>query len=104
MIRVECKTTGEVFTLYNDYLKSQHWDIVKTMFRDSSSCRHKCYVCGVGVGNTAMMNIHHRTYANIGNEHEHDLVELCRDCHVAVHAAAQGFRASAPGRRPSFPS
>lgn len=42
----------------------------------------KCYVCGKKSGS---LELHHRTYKNLGNERLMDLVPVHRECHELIH-------------------
>ncbi len=66
---------------YQEYLKTDHWKRMR-------DCRiHDfgglCAVCCSGQG----LEVHHRTYQNLGKEKEQDLTVLCRDCHELFHKA-----------------
>lgn len=64
---------------YDEYLKSKHWQSVKT----SALCRfsERCAICN----SKESLNVHHRTYANLGNESEDDTTVLCQPCHELFH-------------------
>jgi len=64
---------------YNDYLKSPLWQIL----RRQALCRarNRCSVCKSEVD----LHVHHKTYANVGNEQPNDLVVLCESCHTQEH-------------------
>jgi hypothetical protein len=59
------------------------------MYRDSPLCKNECYVCKATASYFTQMDIHHRSYLNIGNESPSDLVELCHPCHEKVHIIAK---------------
>ena len=63
---------------YDEYIKSDKWQDKKSevLARDDTRC-----VCG----NPAAA-VHHKTYANLGDEPISDLVALCRDCHSVCHS------------------
>lgn len=64
---------------YKKYLASREWEIRRTIaFRKA---RKRCQVCNAKEG----INIHHRTYENLGHELDHDLFALCRPCHGLFH-------------------
>ena len=79
---VFCKNTGETFTNYKEYLKSDHWKNVKKRYKDSKLTQ-KCYICG----SNKHINIHHKTYKRLGKEKLNDLVPLCQECHYLTHKA-----------------
>lgn len=68
---------------YKDYLKSKHWKELKKKKRDTRKA--KCRVCHTEKN----LNLHHRTYKSIGNEHVGDVIWLCADCHNETHKLAQ---------------
>jgi hypothetical protein len=82
--------TGERFTDYHKYLHSVHWQNVRDAYRESPLYKNRCYVCHSIPSKSNIMNIHHRSYKNIGRELSQDLVELCRDCHYNVHTLIKG--------------
>ena len=47
-----------------------------------------CERCGA-VLPSSHMNVHHKTYKNIGNEKEEELCLLCENCHAIVHGKIQ---------------
>lgn len=89
MRKIQCSTTGEVCTSYKSYLSSYHWKNVKLAFRRSPQFKNKCFVCNAPNLHASPINIHHRSYANVGKELSQDLVELCPMCHGRVHQIAK---------------
>lgn len=75
-----CKDTGEMVFSYRDYLNTEHWRRVKERYNNSKLPK-KCYVCGCRDN----LNLHHKTYKNIGNERLMDLIYLCNEHHNIVH-------------------
>jgi len=65
--------------VYNNYLKSQEWYILKNLALKYSN--YKCSKCG----ETENLNIHHLNYNNIGNEEISDLITVCNSCHKEFH-------------------
>jgi hypothetical protein len=64
---------------YAEYLKSEHW-----MERRKAALKwwdSKCALCN---GN-GELHVHHRSYANLGQEPLSDLVVLCKSCHELFH-------------------
>jgi hypothetical protein len=61
---------------YHTYLKSNHWNTIKTNYYVTRY--YRCYFCGVRKG----LQLHHISYENIGNEKPQDLVYLCSKCHT----------------------
>lgn len=67
--------------LYNDFLKTAYWAIVRNYVVDQS--RGKCEICG----KKKHLHVHHKTYKNHGFEHANldDLMVLCEICHAKFH-------------------
>lgn len=80
MKKIICRDTGETFFTYKQYLFSRHWKQIKERFHASKTGQRGCFVC-----KAKPYDIHHRTYARIGNESLNDLVALCRDHHLRLH-------------------
>ena len=64
---------------YDSYILSKEWKIKRKQALDfhgdfCSQCKSK-----------KDLHVHHKTYANLGNEPMEDLVILCRDCHYVEH-------------------
>lgn len=64
---------------YASYLSSSHWQTTRQRYR-ASDLPQDCYCCG-----EHEVDLHHKTYENIGREPLTDLVPLCRRCHTLVH-------------------
>lgn len=66
---------------YAIFLRTSYWRTVRSavIFRDEKKCT-KC-------GDTNRLHVHHLTYENHNNEHEHteDLITLCENCHNEIH-------------------
>lgn len=67
----------------NEYLFSKHWLDFKSTYY--STHPRECACCH----STGRIDLHHKTYAHVGAESEHDVVPLCRDHHGEVHAYHQ---------------
>src|ERR1700741_2769086 len=63
---------------YDAYLRSEHWDQVRSKARARGG--HRCKVCG-----KPQVDVHHKTYSGLGEERQHQLVLLCREHHQGVH-------------------
>lgn len=63
----------------DDYLRSPQWQ--RRRSKIFQRCGHLCEGC---LTNPAT-DVHHRTYANYGNEFAFELLALCRDCHERLH-------------------
>jgi len=64
---------------YYDYIKSNEWKNKRewTLFL----ANYKCQICNSG----EILNVHHRTYENLGMEKPGDLMVLCKGCHELFH-------------------
>ena len=64
---------------YEDYLRTPEWQErrQRQIALDGSHCR----LCN----SSERLQVHHRTYANRGNEQPGDLVTLCDNCHATFH-------------------
>lgn len=69
---------------YARYLTTEHWQDFGRRYRADDRTLHECYVCG-----SADYELHHHTYAHIGDERFEDVVPLCRTHHAAVHKAVK---------------
>jgi 5-methylcytosine-specific restriction endonuclease McrA len=65
---------------YSSYLETGHWK--ETRYKAILRAKHRCERCGKESG----LQVHHKTYKNLGNEQEIDLEVLCRDCHEDEHS------------------
>lgn len=63
---------------YNEYIRSDAWQEKREAFR-RSKLKKKCF-CG-----ERQVDLHHRSYKNLGNERLMDLVPLCRKHHILTH-------------------
>ena len=66
-------------TAYRAYLDSQLWRDAHQRFRASANDQCCCYVCGAD-----SQEMHHVTYARLGDEPPEDLIALCRLHHAGV--------------------
>jgi hypothetical protein len=64
---------------YKDYLQTEWWKSVRQKALKRSLFR--CQLCN----NPEKLNVHHRSYENIGNEKDCDLITLCQWCHAKFH-------------------
>ena len=64
---------------YKAYLQSDEWKAKRTAVRRRA--RGWCERCKVRV----RVDVHHLTYANVGNEPLTDLIGVCRGCHRFLH-------------------
>jgi hypothetical protein len=77
---------------YQEYLQSDAWKIRREWKLQRAG--HRCQVCN----GREDLHVHHRTYDNIGREHEEDLTVLCKDCHALYHGKVSAPNV-APGAR-----
>lgn len=73
---------------YQEYLNSPHWIRKRREFWESKLHAGRCCACG----DTNRLNVHHKTYENIGHETLEDFCLLCRECHKAAHEIADNAR------------
>ena len=64
---------------YHQYLKSEKWKNKRE--KKLKQAEYHCQICY----SPRMLQVHHRTYARIGNEKLSDLVVLCKGCHNLFH-------------------
>lgn len=64
---------------YEDYLKTEHWKQVRKYAL--AYARNRCQICNA----TGLVDVHHRSYENRGDERMEDVIVLCRDCHTTFH-------------------
>ncbi len=85
------QTASHVFaknTQYPKYLLSDHWKTVRDEVLEpivaagkNAKGKPKCPRCG----KYSSLQVHHKTYANIGRERAHELEPLCAKCHEKEH-------------------
>jgi len=63
---------------YQSYIRSNEWREKRKLAlrRDG----YECQTCT----STERLEVHHKHYANFGNENLNDLITLCHDCHEAI--------------------
>lgn len=81
-IKIVCKDTKEECIGYNNYLKSNHWKNLRNKMLIENN--YKCQKCRK-TKEKYELQIHHKSYKNIGHEHKKDLVLLCKECHKKKH-------------------
>ncbi len=64
------------------YFKSKPWQKLRRsiLFRDN----YKCSLCPFDT-NQQKLHVHHKTYKNLFNEPQQDLILLCKTCHFSLH-------------------
>lgn len=80
---------------YNNYMKSDAW-VAKREERLQLD-DNKCVMCGRpnGLqkdGKTPILQVHHVSYSNLGNEPMSEIVSLCAGCHKKIHKYYRRFR------------
>ena len=65
---------------YKEYLKSPEWAAQRT--KALLLAESRCQVCY----SDSRLQVHHRTYRNLGDEEPSDLIVLCRYCHHLFHS------------------
>lgn len=80
---------------YPEYLQSATWQTKRR--KKLVQANGRCQVCG----SDARLEVHHNTYARVGNERMSDLLVLCRECHQLFHDERRlNSSPSASNRRP----
>lgn len=64
---------------YKKYLETEYWKEFR--IRIINSRNNICEECKVN----KLLQVHHLTYENIGNEKDEDVKVLCRSCHCKIH-------------------
>jgi 5-methylcytosine-specific restriction endonuclease McrA len=64
---------------YRTYLETDHWQTIRQYALKYA--KKRCQVCN---GN-GLVDVHHRTYENRGEERFSDVIVLCRRCHDLFH-------------------
>lgn len=67
---------------YSVYLQSQEWKDKSKLAKQKAGWR--CQLCNKP-GDDTTLHSHHRTYENIGNEKQGDIIVLCQNCHAKFH-------------------
>ena len=72
------------FRTYNEYLKSEHWKQFKEKVFRSKMMKNgfSCWMC---TNNNTRLNVHHKTYKNLGKEKIGDIMLICEKCHKFIH-------------------
>lgn len=68
---------------YLDYITSRRWHQNPVRLAELKAAGFRCRLCNDN-GKGSTIEVHHRTYANLGNEQPGDLTALCRICHRVV--------------------
>jgi 5-methylcytosine-specific restriction endonuclease McrA len=70
---------SNVKSYYYNYINSRRWKIRR--LQAIKKANYKCESCG----KKCKLEVHHKTYDNLGNEPDEDLEALCRECHIKHH-------------------
>lgn len=85
---------------YEEYLHSEKWSAKRDeVFKHYG---RKCALCG----STDRLQVHHRSYENLGNEKLKQLIPLCEPCHTLSHklgTAATGIARLLKAKKRSSP-
>lgn len=71
---------------YAAYLRTNHWQNMRALAFTTYGRR-----CTLGVECDGPLDVHHRTYVNLGNEQAEDLEVLCRKHHQMKHDTYEKF-------------
>lgn len=66
---------------YNSYLQSPEWQQKRRAVLDRAKGR--CEACGI----RSATQVHHTTYAHVGNEPLFELRAICKECHICITAS-----------------
>jgi 5-methylcytosine-specific restriction endonuclease McrA len=67
---------------YKEYISSDEWKEKSKHAKEKAEW--KCQLCNKS-GTNKTLHTHHRTYENLGNEKDGDLIVLCQSCHEKFH-------------------
>lgn len=84
---------------YREYLASDWWQVLRIF--ELHRAGHCCEFCG---DHDCELNVHHLSYARLGDERPADLIVLCSSCHQDAHEFPQidtDIRYFASRRRPT---
>lgn len=68
---------------YREYIRSREWREHPVRVAELEASGFRCRLCNAG-GEGIILEVHHRTYENLGNEQPGDLTALCQSCHRVV--------------------
>ena len=76
---------GTPFMAYADYLKSSHWKKRRQeIFERANGLCERCSAA-------PPMQVHHRSYAHLGQELDHELMAVCIPCPIQLERDAGGY-------------
>jgi len=76
---VKCYDGVNRLMTYHEYIQCPEWKAKRADVLERDG--FKCQQCS----STYMHNVHHKTYARLGNESLDDLITLCQVCHRKEH-------------------
>lgn len=100
MARLGLDRTGS--PAYRQYLRSQQWGFRRVRwFRDCRARGYEpaCQVCGMTLAEAGSLDLHHTSYAGVGQdaegtwrarESDEDLMPMCREHHQQLHRMMDG--------------
>jgi 5-methylcytosine-specific restriction endonuclease McrA len=68
---------------YHKYIAGRRWRQNPTRLAELEAAGFRCRPCS-DHGEDVALEVHHRTYANLGREQPGDLTALCRRCPIVV--------------------
>ncbi len=75
------------FVEYVNYRKTKKWKTLASHIKEIH--KNKCAICG----SERRLVIHHKTYVNLYNEKNEDLICICNTCHYKIHNGCNCFKA-----------
>ena len=99
---IEPNTVALGSPTYERYIGSHAWKTSRARLAELRASGYRCRVCNAS-RTDARLEVHHRTYKNLGRERMSDLTTLCADCHLVVTSALRARRyANQPVAAPDF--
>jgi len=85
---------------YHKHIASSKWRRGPARLSELEAAGHQCRLCPNEATPDSPLEVHHRTYANFGNERVEDLTALCSACHreVTNFLRARNYAAVEPKR------
>jgi 5-methylcytosine-specific restriction endonuclease McrA len=69
---------------YRKHITSSKWRHGAARLSELQASGHQCRLCPKEATPDDPLEVHHRTYANLGDERAEDLTALCHECHREV--------------------
>jgi 5-methylcytosine-specific restriction endonuclease McrA len=70
--------------MYRHYIASHAWRSNKVRLSEIAASGGRCRLCFEPASSELRLEVHHATYARLGNEADGDLIALCSQCHKDV--------------------